>query len=135
MPSINVTWLLDDLTQRVPGIDQVVMLSRDGLAAGSSGGLAKDETERIAAIAAGFQSLARGAADYLEASYVRQVIVEMDGKYLFVVAAGEHGCLAVVASAQAEVGLVAYEMALLARRVSGHLPAPRPTVPGGGSRR
>jgi predicted regulator of Ras-like GTPase activity (Roadblock/LC7/MglB family) len=35
-----------------------------------------------------------------------------------------HPDLAVVASTQAEVGLVACEMALLARRVSGHLPAP-----------
>jgi predicted regulator of Ras-like GTPase activity (Roadblock/LC7/MglB family) len=131
MPGINVNWLLNELTHRVPEIERVVMLSRDGLAVGASGGLAKDETERLAAIAAGFQSLARGTADYLEASHVRQVIVEMAGKYLFVVAAGEHGCLAVVASAQAELGLVAYEMALLARRVSGHMPVPWQAVPGG----
>lgn len=134
MPSVNVTWLLDDLAQRVPGIERVVMLSRDGLPVGASGRLDKDEAERLAAIAAGFQSLARGAADYLDASSVRQVIVEMYGKYLFVVAVGQHGCLAVVASAQAEVGLVAYEMAMLARRVSGHLPAPANGRPGGGSR-
>jgi predicted regulator of Ras-like GTPase activity (Roadblock/LC7/MglB family) len=44
-----------------------------------------------------------------------------------VMAAGEGSCIAVLAGRGAEVGLVAYEMALLVTRVSEHLAVgPRP---------
>ncbi|HMH91181.1 MAG TPA: roadblock/LC7 domain-containing protein [Streptosporangiaceae bacterium] len=131
--SIDFNWFLDDLVARVPQIEKAVVLSRDGLATGASTVLAQDEAERLAAIAAGFHSLARGASGYLAADQVRQVIVEMAGAYLFVTAAGENGCLAVVTTATADVGLVAYEMAVLVKRMNGDLPAPRRASLGGGT--
>jgi predicted regulator of Ras-like GTPase activity (Roadblock/LC7/MglB family) len=130
--SVDLNWLLDDLVIRVPQIEKAVVLSRDGLATGASAILSQDEAERLAAIAAGFHSLARGASGYLAADHVRQVIVEMSGAYLFITAAGDHGCLAVVTGAAADVGLVAYEMARLVKRMSAHLPAPRTASLGGG---
>ena len=130
--SIDLNWLLDDLVVRVPRIERAVVLSRDGLATGASARLSQEEAERLAAIAAGFHSLARGASGYLGADQVRQVIVEMAGAYLFVMAAGDDGCLAVVTELDADVGLVAYEMALLIRRMSGYLPTRR-RAPLGGS--
>jgi predicted regulator of Ras-like GTPase activity (Roadblock/LC7/MglB family) len=125
MPDVELNWLLDDLAQRVSHIEQVLMLSRDGLAVGSSSGLGREDAERLSAIAAGFQSLGRGAAEYLTADRVRQIIVEMSGKFLFITASGEHGCLAVVTAEGADLGMVAYEMAMVANRVSGFMPAPR----------
>lgn len=128
----GVGWLLDDLVARVPGIDKALVLSRDGLTIGASATLSHEDAERLAAIAAGFHSLARGAVRHLGAQRVQQVIVEMDAAFLFITAAGEGSCLAVVTSAFAEVGLVAYEMAMLIKRVGAHLAVrPRP-VPGGG---
>jgi uncharacterized protein len=50
---------------------------------------------------------------------------------LFVTTSGRNGCLAVVTTARAEVGLVAYEMALLANQLSAHVPTSRRAVPGG----
>jgi predicted regulator of Ras-like GTPase activity (Roadblock/LC7/MglB family) len=125
MPDVELNWLLDDLAQRVTHIEQVLMLSRDGLAVGASSALGKEDAERLAAIAAGFQSLGRGAAEYLIADQVRQIIVEMSGKFLFITSAGQHGCLAVVTAAGADLGMVAYEMAMVAKRVSGFMPRPR----------
>lgn len=125
--------LLDDLVARVPQIERAVVLSRDGLVTGASAVLAQDEAERLAAIAAGFHSLARGASGYLAADQVRQIIVEMAGAYLFVTTAGESGCLAVVTPATADVGLVAYEMALLVKRLASQLPASRRALLGGGA--
>jgi uncharacterized protein len=127
----NLTWLLNDLATRVPEVEQVLTLSRDGLALDASDSLTREDAERLAAIAAGFQSLAKGTAEYLQAATTRQVIVDMAGKYLFITSAGKYGALAVVASGKAEMGLVAYEMAVLARKVGEHILAARRVMAAG----
>jgi predicted regulator of Ras-like GTPase activity (Roadblock/LC7/MglB family) len=130
----DVGWLLDDLVTRVPGVKKALVLTRDGLTVSASATLTRDDAERLAAIAAAFHSLARGAVRQLGAEEVRQVIVEMDAGFFFTTAAGEGSCLAVISSARADVGLVAYEMAMLIKRVNDHLAVrPRP-APGGGER-
>ena len=100
---------------------QAVILSADGLAVGSSKGLSREDAEHLSAVAAGFQSLARGAGRHFGGGEVRQTIVEMESAFLFVTAAGQGACLAVLADADADVGLVAYEMAMLVKRVGQHL--------------
>jgi predicted regulator of Ras-like GTPase activity (Roadblock/LC7/MglB family) len=130
-PNLDVNWMLDDLVARIPRIEKAVLLSRDGLASGASGVLVQEEAERLAAIGSGFYSLARGAAAYLCVNQVRQVIVEMDGAYLFVTAAGENGCLAVVTKDTVDLGLIAYETALLVKRLSPYLPPSRRVALGG----
>ncbi|MFD9247638.1 roadblock/LC7 domain-containing protein, partial [Streptomyces sp. NPDC059556] len=55
---------------------------------------------------------------------VRQTMVEMDDGFLFVAAAGDGSCLAVLASVSADIGLIAYEMARLVKRVGEHLHTP-----------
>lgn len=114
-------WLLDDLVSRVRGVQKALVLSRDGLCFGASAQLSSDDADRLAAMAASFHSLARGAAHELDGGEARQVIVEMNSAFFFITAAGEGACLAVVSSAQVDVGMVAYEMALLVRRVNRHL--------------
>lgn len=126
----QLDWLLDDLVTRVTHIDQAVILSRDGLAIGASGGLSREDSEYLAAVAAGFQSLARGAGQHFGGGAVRQTVVEMDHAFLFVTAAGEGSCLAVLAGANVDAGLVAYEMTVLVKRVGEHLGVnPRPMPP------
>jgi predicted regulator of Ras-like GTPase activity (Roadblock/LC7/MglB family) len=130
--SIDMTWMLDDLTVRVPEIEQVVMLSRDGLVVTSSSSLPREDAERLAAIAAGFYSLARGSAASLGGDQTRHIIVEMTGRFLVVAAAGPDGCIAAVAGAGARLGIIAYEITLLARRAAAHLPGPRRVIFGDG---
>jgi predicted regulator of Ras-like GTPase activity (Roadblock/LC7/MglB family) len=126
----QLDWLLDDLVRRVTHIEQAVILSRDGLAIGASGGLTREDSEYLAAVAAGFQSLARGAGQHFGGGAVRQTVVEMDSAFLFVTAAGEGSCLAVLAGANVDAGLVAYEMTVLVKRVGEHLGVnPRPMPP------
>src|SRR5580692_1177095 len=114
-------WLLDDLVQRVAPITKAVILSQDGIALGASGTLARDDAEHLAALAAGFQSLARGAGRHFGGGEVRQTIIEMSAGFLFVSAAGSGTCLAVLTGADADVGLIAYEMAILVQRTGDHL--------------
>jgi predicted regulator of Ras-like GTPase activity (Roadblock/LC7/MglB family) len=113
----TLDWLLDELLERVPSAQQAVVLSSDGLLIGASSGLSREDGEHLAAMAAGFQSLARSASRHFRAGAVRQTVVEMDEAYLFVTAAGSGACLAVLSDSDADIGLIAYEMAMLVIRV------------------
>jgi predicted regulator of Ras-like GTPase activity (Roadblock/LC7/MglB family) len=118
----TLDWLLDDLVARVAQIDKAVILSRDGLAVGASAGLTREDAEHLSAMAAGFQSLARGVGQHFGGGPPRQTIVEMESAFLFVTAAGEGSCLAVLASADGDAaGRIAYEMAVLVKRVGEHM--------------
>src|SRR6202000_2465240 len=117
----ELSWLLDDLVKRVPQVGKAVRLTQDGLAIGASAGLAREDAEHLAALAAGFQSMARGAGEHFGGGRVRQTIIAMESALLFVSAGGPGTCLAVLSSGDADIGLVAYEMAVLVRRSNEHL--------------
>jgi predicted regulator of Ras-like GTPase activity (Roadblock/LC7/MglB family) len=127
-PGRELSWLLDDLTERVDHIRQAVILSRDGLAIASSREMSREGAEHLSALAAGVQSLARGAGEQFGAGDVRQTIIELERGFLFVTSAGYGTSLAVLCSADADAGLIAYEMALLVERAGPHLNA-RPRSP------
>ena len=83
--------------------------------------LTREDGEHLAAVASGFHSLAKGVGRHFEAGQVRQTVVELDEAFLFVTAAGDGSCLAVLADADSDVGQIAYEMTLLVKRVGAHL--------------
>jgi uncharacterized protein len=125
MPSANgLNWLLDDLVERVPSAQQAIVLSADGLLMAASRGLGREDAEHFAAMAAGFQSLAKGASRHFAAGPVRQTVIEMESAYLFVTAAGQGACLALLSGIDADLGLIAYEMAMLVTRVGSSLAVP-----------
>ena len=129
-PPTTVNWVLDDLVRRVDGVSQAVLLSRDGLALGASEGLCREDAEHLAAIAAGMQSLARGAASRFDGGQPRQSIIHMDRLLMFVMAAAKGSCLAVLCGPSADHGVVAYEMAMLVKRLGQYLSAnPRGAAP------
>jgi predicted regulator of Ras-like GTPase activity (Roadblock/LC7/MglB family) len=117
----QLDWLLDDLVRRVAPITKAVILSQDGIALGASDTLGRDDAEHLAALAAGFQSLARGAGQHFGGGAARQVIIEMESGFLLVGAAGSGTCLAVVTGPGADLGLVAYEMAIMVKRSGEHI--------------
>ena len=119
----QLSWLLDNLVDQVEHVQRALVLSRDGLVVAASRGLTPEDSEHLSALAAGLQSLARGAGRHFRAGEVRQTIIEMDFAFLFVIAAGRGTCLAVLTSADANVGLIAYEMAMLVRRMGKYLAA------------
>ncbi len=55
---------------------------------------------------------------------MRQTVVEMESAFLFVTAAGAGACLTVLAASDADLGLIAYEMAMLVTRVGDFMNAP-----------
>jgi predicted regulator of Ras-like GTPase activity (Roadblock/LC7/MglB family) len=127
---VDLTWLLNDLVARVADAESAIVLSADGLLMAASG-LQGEDAEHLAAVAAGFQSLSRGAGRRFGGGGVRQTIIEMETAFLFVTAAGRGACLAVLSSAEADIGLIAYEMAMLVKRVGDYLSTPeRPRLRG-----
>lgn len=117
----SLDWLLDDLLRRLPSAQRAIVLSADGLLIGRSHTLERSDAEHLSAVASGLQSLARGAGRHFGGGGVRQTLVEMDRSFLVVTAAGSGACLAVLAEAEADLGVLAYEMNLLVKRVGSYL--------------
>jgi predicted regulator of Ras-like GTPase activity (Roadblock/LC7/MglB family) len=117
-PNIDeLDWLLDDLVARLPGAESAVVLSADGLLMGRSRSLSREGAEHLAAMASAFQSLARGVGDKFGKGNVRQTVVELDAAFLIVTAAGHGACLALLAAADADMAMVAYEMNVVVQQL------------------
>ena len=86
-PPGDLNWLLEHLITTVDRVRQAVISSPDGLTMGDSPGLSPDDADHLAALAAGVQSLARGAGQRFAGGEVRQTIIEMDAALLFITAA------------------------------------------------
>ena len=65
----------------------------------------------------GLTSLTQGAARVFDGGLVTQTVVEMRRGLLLVMTISDGSSLAVLASADCDMGLVAYEMALLVEQV------------------
>ena len=97
-----------------------MVLSTDGLLVAASRTLGREDAEHLSAMASAFQSLARGVGRQFDGGEVRQTVVEMDESFLLVTAAGANACLAVLADADADIGMVAYEMNMMVKQVGAH---------------
>ena len=122
--TVDISWLVNDLVERVAHVEQAVVLSHDGLLIAKSAGLSREDAEHMSAIAAGLHGLARGAGRRFGRGAVRQTIIEMETGFLFVTAGGNGACIAVLGSEDADVGLIAYEMEMLVARVGQYLSTP-----------
>src|SRR6478609_3237968 len=113
----NLNWLVQNFAERVPGVNEAVVVSSDGLPIATSSGLDRDAADRFAAVASGLIGLAYGAAGRFGGGAVNEVIIEMENAFLFVTGISDGSCLAVVASVICYERLAGYEMALLVERV------------------
>jgi predicted regulator of Ras-like GTPase activity (Roadblock/LC7/MglB family) len=118
---VDFAWLLDSFARTVPGARHALAVSADGLLMAMSTELDRTSGDQLAAIVAGLSSLTRGAARQLRSGEVRQAIVEMDASFLVLMSVSDGSLLAVVADAQADVGLIGYEMAMLVTRAEATL--------------
>jgi predicted regulator of Ras-like GTPase activity (Roadblock/LC7/MglB family) len=122
----DLDWLLEDLLARTPQAQHALVLSKDGLKICHTPGLAIDQADQLAAIASGIQSLAYGASvEFGDGSGgVRQSMTEFYGGLLFIVEAGEGAHLAVIATDEADVGLIGHNMDELVEQIGEYLTAP-----------
>lgn len=114
---LDLSWLVTSFARRIPGVSSVVVLSTDGLVLALSERITRDLAETLAAVTSGLASLTAGAARHMGAGNVNQVIVEMDGGFLFVTTISEGSALAVMCGPDADIGLIGYEMSVLVARI------------------
>lgn len=112
----NVSWLLSNFVNKTHGVDGAVGVSSDGLLMAISANLDRSTADRFAAIISGLTSLSDGAARALRMGALDQLIVEMRRGYLFVSQISGGSSLGVIASRDADIGVVGYEMTLLVQR-------------------
>jgi predicted regulator of Ras-like GTPase activity (Roadblock/LC7/MglB family) len=117
----SLNWLVANFVDRVAAVTEAVVVSSDGLLIAMSDSLDRAVGDRLAAVAAGLISIARGAGRPMAAGPVRQIIIEMEQALLIVMCISDGSALAVTASRPCDVGLVAYEMAVLVEKAGAAL--------------
>jgi hypothetical protein len=129
-PAQDLNWLVTAFADRVPSIAHALVVSSDGLPLAFSQGLPPDRVDQLAAVTSGLTSLVEGASRIFEGGPVNQTVVEMRHGLLIVMAVTGGSTIAVLADSDCDMGLVAYEMALLADRTWRALtPDPRQPSP------
>ncbi|WP_210585827.1 roadblock/LC7 domain-containing protein [Streptomyces sp. GESEQ-35] len=134
----NLHWLLTNLVEEVPGIESVAVVSSDGLLLLSSDpgrnaaareALAtrpkgpRGSSADLATVVSGIGSLTIGAAKLMESGTVKHTMVAMDEGSLFVMSISDGSLLGVHGSADCDMSVVAYHMALFVGR-AGHVLTP-----------
>lgn len=109
----DLGFLLTNLVGHVPGIREAAVVSSDGLLIALSDSVDRETGDRLAAVAAGLLSVARGAGAPMNAGAVHEIIVELERVLIVVMGISDGSALAVVATRPCDIGLVAYEMAML----------------------
>ena len=125
-PQGQLDWLLNDFIRDTPGVLHALVVSGDGLPLAVSGNVDAVLGDQLSAATSGLVSLSRGAAQLLNLAPVSQIVIEMASGYLFATSISQGSTLAVVAYRHCDMGMVGYEMTMLASRVGHALtPAPR----------
>lgn len=114
--SQTFNWLLANFVRNTDGVRDAVAVSSDGLLIAVSDGLGRTEADHLAAIVSGLSSLARSASKRYSFDGVKLIMIEMGRGFLLVSAIRDGSCLGVLADSSGELGLVGYEMAVLAER-------------------
>lgn len=121
LASHGLDWLLDGLVDRVPGAENAIALSTDGLPLAASRALDREQTEHLAAMASALYSLGRGVGTRFGKGTLQQTVIELDHGYLVVTSAGFGTCLALLADLSADLGMIAYEMNVIVGQVRDQL--------------
>ncbi|MER6269329.1 roadblock/LC7 domain-containing protein [Streptomyces sp900105755] len=134
----NLHWLLSNLVEEVPGIQSVAVVSSDGLLLLSSDTSRNQEAREtqgerrkgprgssadLATVVSGIGSLTIGAARLMDFGPVKHTMVAMDEGSLFVMSISDGSLLGVHGSAECDMSVVAYHMALFVGR-AGHVLTP-----------
>jgi predicted regulator of Ras-like GTPase activity (Roadblock/LC7/MglB family) len=117
----NLGWLLDNFASRTPDVSHALAISTDGLVLAHTRALPRDRADQLAATGSGLVALLAGAARFFEAGQVISNVTQLDGGFMFCMAFSDGASMLVLASPNADVGKVSYEMTELANRIGDAL--------------
>jgi predicted regulator of Ras-like GTPase activity (Roadblock/LC7/MglB family) len=110
------TWLLARFVNETAGVRETIAVSADGLLIAMSQNVARADADRLAAITSALTSLADGAARMFDLGVPSKVIIDLDRGYLVVSAISPGSVLGVIAAKDANLGNLAYDIAMFANR-------------------
>jgi uncharacterized protein len=119
----QLDWLLEAFLLQTPGVVHALVTSGDGLRIASDRQIDRELRDQLSAASAGLTSLANGVAQMIRLGGMTQTIIELEGGHLFVTQIGERATLVVVAARDCDMGMIGYEMTMLAAQV-GHALTP-----------
>jgi predicted regulator of Ras-like GTPase activity (Roadblock/LC7/MglB family) len=109
-------WLLSQFAAKTPEVIDAIAVSSDGLLIAMSHKLDRADADRLAAITSAMMSLAVGAGNVYTLGAPNKIILALDGGFLLVSAISAGATLGVLATRSANLGNLAYEMAVFANR-------------------
>jgi len=114
-------WLLRQFAMDTPEVIDAIAVSSDGLLIARSEAVARSEADRLAAITSAVISLAQGAGQVYDFGHPNKIIMDLDGGFVLVSSISVGAIMGVVASREANLGNLAYEMAVFANRAGAVL--------------
>jgi uncharacterized protein len=114
----SFNWLVNRFAEGTAGVIAAIAVSADGLLIAMSDVVQRDSADRLAAIASATLGLANGVSESYPLGDPDKVIIELERGYLLVCTISIGCSLGVLATKQASLGTIAYEMAMFSNRAS-----------------
>jgi predicted regulator of Ras-like GTPase activity (Roadblock/LC7/MglB family) len=107
----QLSWVLDDVLT-VRGARHAILVSADGLLMERSNGIERDDAEKNAAAMSSMQSLSRAVAPFVGGGTGtwKQTLIEYDGGWIFLIAAGSGAYLAASAALDVDMETMSFRM-------------------------
>lgn len=131
----DLSWILNDVLQ-VPGAQHAILVSADGLLLASSDGIGRDDAETVAAAMSSMQSLSRAVAPFVGKQTPgpwRQTLLEYEGGWIFLIAAGSGAYLAAATAAEVDMEAMSFRMQQLVSAVGKAMTSPPRQSAGSGT--
>ena len=128
VPAIHISseaqqfnWLLARFAAETAGVGEAIAVSSDGLLVAMSSNLSRADADRLAAITSAITSLANGASRVYDLGETNKIIIDLDRGYLLVSSVSPGAALGVLAGKEANLGNLAYDIAVFANRIASIL--------------
>jgi predicted regulator of Ras-like GTPase activity (Roadblock/LC7/MglB family) len=117
-PVDEFNWLLNAFVKDASGVTDAITVSTDGLLMAHSDSLERDGAQQAAAIVSALVSLGQSAHRCLGFEELEQVIVAMDGGFLYLTAMGDAGCLGAITESAFDMDNVGYQMGTFVKKAT-----------------
>jgi predicted regulator of Ras-like GTPase activity (Roadblock/LC7/MglB family) len=109
-------WLISQFAANTPDVIDAIAVSADGLLIAMSQKLDRANADRLAAITSAVISLGIGAGKVYDLGEPNKIIIDLDRGYVLISSISAGATLGLLATRQANLGNLAYEMAVFANR-------------------
>jgi predicted regulator of Ras-like GTPase activity (Roadblock/LC7/MglB family) len=109
-------WLIVNFVRNTDGVRDAVAVSSDGLLIAMSEGLDRAAADHLGALVSGLVSLSKSASRRYDFDGLKLIMIEMRRGFLLVSAIADGSCIGVLADSECDIGLIGYEIAVLADR-------------------